>query len=205
MFPGSDSEAGKDIETSDAEATAVRARSIVLAIPPRAVSRLASQEKVEHPTPSLLRTLSTHPTFRSCFGIPAFRAVGLFDRAWWDDERLGLPPLGNRGTHLTLSSNLSLIMSYAGRGPNGEAALHLAYCNDSNSRIDGGFWSKAVQDALSHADSSSYPSGRDRLPAVDDVMYGYIRLELAKAFSILPEEVPDPIRLEWHYWDDGAV
>jgi hypothetical protein len=63
---------------------------------------------------SLLHFLTHHPTFLSCQSLPAFRAVVLYDRPWWDKYIRSLPPLGKRGTFFSASSRLSHIMLYGG-------------------------------------------------------------------------------------------
>jgi hypothetical protein len=183
----------KDFDLNS-EQSVIRARSVILSIPPADITRLANEEM----SPSLLHSLTHHPTFLSCQSLPAFCAVALYDRPWWDDDICSLPPLGKRGTLFSASSRLSHIMSYEGRGPYGEVALHVAYAASME------FWGDAVRDVL-RSDPSSSPTGdQDRHPAVDNAMYRYIRFVLAKAFLIQPEDIPSPLRFEWHYWDDGV-
>jgi hypothetical protein len=67
------------------------------------------------------------------------------------------------------------------------------------------FWAEAVRDVLERSGSSSDIGEQDRDPAVDEAMYQYIRVELAKAFPVPQEDIPNTLRFEWHYWDDGAV
>jgi hypothetical protein len=79
-------------------------------------------------------------------------------------------------------------VSYEGRGPNGKAALHLAYASDKASME---FLRDAVRDVRSLS-SSLHAGDLDRHPAVDEAMYWYIRVELAKAFSIPHEDNLSP-------------
>ena len=203
VLPGSDTLSAQDFD-KDATTNVIRARSVVLAVPPSAIARIAHQNLYSSQSSNVLREITDDPLFRSCFGVPAFRAAALYSYPWWDDSMHGLQPLGERGTLLTSSSPLSMVFSYAGRGPNGEAALHLSYCNDFDARRGDGFWSECIKSAVARSgfDYEIHPS---RPRALDEVMYQYIREELAKAFVVQPQDIPDPIRLEWHHWDDGAV
>jgi hypothetical protein len=195
-FAGSDSAAARAV--TSAPAATILSKTIVIAIPPRALSRLIE------PSSDVLGSLTRSRMFRSTFGVPAFRAVALYRSAWWDSLSLdaSLPPLRPHGVLTTLSSRLSLIVVYDGTGPNGERALHLSYCNDSNARLEEGrFWHDVVNRALA---SDSF-SGGVRSESADAKMYETVRAELAVAFARPVEDIPEPLQFEWHFWDDGAV
>ncbi|KAF8993097.1 hypothetical protein BDQ17DRAFT_162108 [Cyathus striatus] len=207
ILAGSDTLSAQDFD-GDATINVIKARAVVIAIPPSAITRIVHQDlPPSNCDNNILRRLADSPIFRSCFGIPAFRAAALYSHPWWDDAVHGLQPLGDRGALLTSTSRLSMLLPYSGRGPNGEAALHLSYCNDFDARHGDGFWSECIKSAVTRSGKlgSDYETQSRRPHAVDKIMYQHIREELAKAFVIPPEDIPDPIKLEWHYWDDGAV
>lgn len=187
--------------------TKIQGKSVVIAIPPKAITRLVPPS-LTNPEDDILSSLLRNPFFRSTSGLPAFRAVALYNSAWWNDsDRHCLPPLRPHGSLRTLSSRLSMIMAYAGSGPNGEVALHLSYCDDFDARCEeGGFWHDCVCSALS--DDKLNIEGQedgDRSKLVDEKMYEFVRSELSKAFVRPMNEIPLPLKFEWRYWDDGAV
>ncbi|KAH8920624.1 hypothetical protein BT69DRAFT_1352223 [Atractiella rhizophila] len=143
-------------------------RKLVLALPPRAISRIDGEL-----TKTLFQTIQ-----KGTQSNPNFKAGCLYESAWWEGAFDGF---GLRDDEILSSDStcLGAVTPYKGRGAKGEAALHVAYSDGLCSVPGASHWAAAMTALIPeqiHADLKDqlqYIFSNITVPSAVECVYAY--------------------------------
>lgn len=155
----------------------VFAEHVAFAIPPLALAKIKGDVPKD-----LLKT----PLFTQTIPDRAFKAAMLFDHAWWEPRLYANESSGALDGTSGSGNCLGQIVPYKGRGPNGEAALHVSYISGECSDMH---WSHMAAADAPHK-------------LTEEQWQAHLLRQMELLFP--DTDIPEPLRIVTKFWDEGA-